>query len=1737
MQKGRTISGYKMPTAWHRSSQECWFIALFVILSVYRPFQDMLPPPTEKFGPVTQMLSLLFAKPPLLRNENNNTMNTAKVFRDLRTSVEAHVEDPKFQDTEAAEALLNMLKDSTVHQDPQEAWGHLYAVIRQELGINSDNSFIGLHLNEALHCTKCNETRINNDQATKYLFQALQLNSLTTDPNPSVQDAIKHFFAPEESVQVRCCAGKRNTDHDKYFECLKGDAGMVFYGPFDQNILHRYRGKNFNVDPEIRLPFKGSSSGLQSSYQITGFTAREINSAHHVAVIYDVKGIPYTYDGAKITKGLPDKPYVPSLFFYELLEQETPTTVQFFRPQSHDSSSEYEPETDSSASSSPLVSRPGNLRPRRNCMQTDFYRPGQTYTESKKKQPRDVNKKPQLSTHGKAEQRTTILPRTNSDASTSSLTANDKMPKDANSTPERQTHGSNQPNHRTGAPSPSTATQAESATPQHRKQSDRSINQLASKYPANTWVWAKHDKCGSFSGSQGAFLAARIIGPATPQFMNIQWCSDSEIVRIKNKKIHRKLRLEEERLLFSMPQDGGRELTLAKVTALLDSQGTSRHLSRLPHSQQDCEPGEGYSGVIETSATTNWKSLALPWLLDANNDFSPKALAGLPFKLPTKVPADCFHANNEFKSHPSFGNCVREVLLLLQQLKKEDILYQQLFAWAHLLPILLLRAPNSCGRKGLTDLITKRCTMLLEGQWEHLYKLTVKDARKWLEWAARRLARPIPQLQCRKLQQATQCIRAGNLSKGARILTGNGISMDPDAHKELEAKHPQNVPTTVFSPDWAPLPLSSQQELELEHLLSTRNLARVAGAFAAESHPDQWGWRAREYIAPLLQTPELGDLIVEVLIMPRHTESLPHLYGECYRGGKLLALSKAPKPGLRPIAIGDTFRRILDKALQPFSKKDLARTFENTYVNAKQFASGSKDGAEKFLVSAVLALQEHPAPEISSNPSLEDDPKVMLNIDLSNAFNTQHRQAIAHMLEGNFTESYAKGRLTKDNVAKIPQSFNVHMPSARAHYEGDGRLTFVDAKGQVHEITSRTGVHQGCVLGGKLFNIGTFSVVGVTMADHPEVFCSMFSDNITLVGRLSKAFSAADDLRGSLAELGLLLQPAESSLYIPSYIHQDNPPALLDTLREQYPELQHVPWQKEGITLLGCPVGTDSFVQASLARVCEGISQRISEYAQVDDGLIHLQLLKFSVNNMLPYFLRTTSPAISRPYAQQVDALTWNALLDFSEVPTQDREDQALRPAFEDARCQASLPISEGGLGIMPNECVCTPAYYSAVSRALSFAAGTGFKPIREYLDSPAFLDHPLCMAYVSARQDLITWGAQEPPSGDALLSQQSSQPTNDAAAKSKKARKPPVLPTLQDVISQERPPHLVFPDQRVLTKLAQKAHPSWSAAGLTDEGKKRTAHLSKQTISAHCDSTTDETGAYLQGIGNFSKEQQLRHSPLAFITHTGSLSERFPRDVFAVLLSYLLGLPAPRCLQNRETTVCEGCSEMLDQYGHHRMTCAKTSSYHAAHTQLAGAFAEIARKSGVPYTDKGVPSHLTTKKVGDGLLNLSSDSRKLVVDFTICHPHRGTTNGAGAWNDNALAGAVRNKWNRHGRQYAVIGYAFAPCAMTTYGRMDAHLLRLLYIFAQKRAEMVHVNYKPLTSVEHLFGLFFAQGRARIGAAVARGMALRALGCSLFGVSKVFLRHIAPARYRDQTLSSGQHLTAGLSQWRLALAA
>jgi hypothetical protein len=172
------------------------------------------------------MLKDLFTTPPTCRgSKKGREVDTTKVLRNLRKAVQDHLLfNPN---SHYGQQLIHMLNNTGYH-DPGEAWNLLYGIVREELGIAQDNSHIGIKIKQRLACTRCKSIRVLEDVNNQYMHQALELVALNSTSNPSVQEAIQHFFLPHD-LEVRCCDGTRDITHKKQFWCEKGDAGVVFY--------------------------------------------------------------------------------------------------------------------------------------------------------------------------------------------------------------------------------------------------------------------------------------------------------------------------------------------------------------------------------------------------------------------------------------------------------------------------------------------------------------------------------------------------------------------------------------------------------------------------------------------------------------------------------------------------------------------------------------------------------------------------------------------------------------------------------------------------------------------------------------------------------------------------------------------------------------------------------------------------------------------------------------------------------------------------------------------------------------------------------------------------------------------------------------------------------------------------------------------------------------------------------------------------------------------------------------------------------------------------------------------------------------------------------------------------------------------------------------------------------------------------------------------------------------------
>jgi hypothetical protein len=275
-----------------------------------------------------------------------------------------------------------------------------------------------------------------------------------------------------------------------------------------------------------------------------------------------------------------------------------------------------------------------------------------------------------------------------------------------------------------------------------------------------------------------------------------------------------------------------------------------------------------------------------------------------------------------------------------------------------------------------------------------------------------------------------------------------------------------------------------------------------------------------------------------------------------------------------------------------------------------------------------------------------------------------------------------------------------------------------------------------------------------------------------------------------------------------------------------------------------------------------------------------------------------------------------------------------------------------------------------------------------------------------------------------------------------------------------------------------------------------------------------------------FRKDQVLKHSPLQFLASTSSLSSRFNKEQWSVWVAYALGVAMPAYLHPRKPNgdlyPCHCAAHPTpDPYGHHKMNCAN-SGKKGAHDHIDDCMRAVARPAHVSYTnDKNiVPSHDDSSKKGDALTTLTRDAWPQVLDFTMVHPYTGN----GDWVPQALRAAHNRKMAKHNSAYERQAISFIPCVLSTYGALGDEFVRLLYILARRQAEVIIAHHRPDDDYVKMLGLCFASIKSKVGAAAARGMAMRALSCNKDGWRRI--RSPSPNEF-PQYVQQDLHILGG----------
>lgn len=373
----------------------------------------------------------------------------------------------------------------------------------------------------------------------------------------------------------------------------------------------------------------------------------------------------------------------------------------------------------------------------------------------------------------------------------------------------------------------------------------------------------------------------------------------------------------------------------------------------------------------------------------------------------------------------------------------------------------------------------------------------------------------------------------------------------------------------------------------------------------------------------------LTDLCNFMLSGKVNTTICPILYG-----ASLIALKKKDG-GVRPIAIGSFFRRLVAKLCCFKIRNTLGEKFRPL-----QFGFGSPGGCEAVAHSARIYL---------SNINNTVD-KVFLKIDFKNAFNMIHRDHMLHTV-----------------AEHTPELF----PFINQCYKEPSYLMFGD-----NVISSARGVQQGDPLGPALFCL---SIENLSRSLSTEYNC-WYLDDGSIGDTIDNVLNNFDIIIKRSSEVGLEVNFNKCELF------STNPYILEATSKFKHliPSILLV--DKSQWRLLGAPL-TDEALSSCLEEKSQSLSLLCSRLQSIPSHAAFYILKNCLAIPKLTYLLRC-SPCWRCE----------EGLLNIDNIIRKSLENITNNSFNEVNWLQATLPVPKGGLGIRASSSLSLPCFLSSFS-------------------------------------------------------------------------------------------------------------------------------------------------------------------------------------------------------------------------------------------------------------------------------------------------------------------------------------------------------------------------------------------------------------------------------------------------------
>ena len=496
----------------------------------------------------------------------------------------------------------------------------------------------------------------------------------------------------------------------------------------------------------------------------------------------------------------------------------------------------------------------------------------------------------------------------------------------------------------------------------------------------------------------------------------------------------------------------------------------------------------------------------------------------------------------------------------------------------------------------------------------------------------------------------------GAFSKALKHLTSEGMldANDPAVVEQLRALHPRGTPPQVQVPRIRSC--RSAVDLSLGDSLDER-LQRVMSIACSFPNASAGGPSALRpgHLAELLRGGDedssrllraLDRLVVTALQGDLHPVITEHICS-----ARLFPLKK--KNGkARPVAVGDTFRRVIEKVALalPASKELLA-----SLLPIQTGLSGNA-----ICEQVALSLQAI----LASNPC--QGKWAVLQVDIRNAFNTVHRSAIVEAV-GN----HASHLLPWTQLSLQPSKL----------YLGECILQ------------SSEGGQQGAPLSPLFFSLAIHEALRSCPSTQAHFW---YLDDGTLVGDVTSLRECLRHLVPRLAAVGSIVDLEKTHMWGPGVPHRD----FLGQLEPSDPlfGIPIIPYdESSGVSVLGCPIpkpGTVQFVrdcaESTVAQndtACRLLS--LFPDCQIQHALLRHCLDACRVN----YLLRVCPLGPLDDIWDRADGVLRSTLDSIIKQPLSDQQ-----------WAQACLPLGHGGLGIRSASSTKGPARIAALHNWFSHA-------------------------------------------------------------------------------------------------------------------------------------------------------------------------------------------------------------------------------------------------------------------------------------------------------------------------------------------------------------------------------------------------------------------------------------------------